>query len=118
MKNFTAVVALAMGAAAPVGPSWAGAAPDTLSEIVRFADLDANSPAGVTSLYKRLNGAARRVCSDWQPWRVLTRAQSYEACVHTALDKALADVGRPALIDYASRKTACAKTIPRVEQSK
>lgn len=62
------------------------------SETVSYADLDLSRDAGVRTLMARLNGAARNVCGpmpDPREW-----ASPYQACVNSAVDRALADVSR------------------------
>jgi UrcA family protein len=66
------------------------------SEKVRYADLDISKPAGAKVLYGRIVAAARRVCAlngtiDLGSMRWVNR------CTDLAIDKAVSDVGSPAL---------------------
>jgi UrcA family protein len=69
------------------------AQPVAKSEIVRFHDLDLASPAGVAALERRINSAARRVCSYYDG-RGLSRIVSKEVsdCLNDALASARKDV--------------------------
>ena len=68
-------------------------------EAVRFADLNMSSQAGVTTLYKRLEDAARRVCSDRKNQWIenLMDRNRYPACVAEAMDNAVISVDQPGL---------------------
>lgn len=74
---------------------------DARSETVRFADLNINNSPGVETLYRRLSIAAKSVCRESEPGRSLALVAPHRACVHSALSKALADVGNPAVLAYA-----------------
>lgn len=71
--------------------------PIVKSEIVRFEDLNLASPSGIATLERRINSAARRVCSYYDD-RGLSRIVSRE--VSECLDNALAS----------ARKEVAAKT--------
>jgi UrcA family protein len=75
-------------------------APDAYSVTVQFADLDLTRQAGVVTLYQRIKGAARRVCTD-QANDSLN--QSYGVCVKTAMSAAVARIDRPLLSDYVAQ---------------
>jgi UrcA family protein len=88
----------------------AGAAPvlaapphmmETQSVLVRFGDVDLSSTAGAEQLYRRLERAARDVCSedDWSTRRKLWLQQGIEECKARAIDDAVARVNSPALTD-------------------
>ncbi len=63
------------------------AEPVVKSELVRYDDLNLASPAGVATLERRINSAARRVCNYYDD-RGLSRIRSKE--VSDCLDDALA----------------------------
>jgi UrcA family protein len=67
------------------------AAPST---VVRFADLDLSSPAGVRALYGRIQNAAWHVCLQNE-----STASGIEnvRCRQSAVDAAVGKVNRPAL---------------------
>ena len=75
--------ALALTASLP-----AIAAPDRIvrSEVVRFNDLDLADPAGIATLERRINSAARRVC-EYQDTRgsTILFSQDRAACMANAL---------------------------------
>lgn len=98
LASAAAFAALA-GAAAhaqPVGLQGiaVGAAGDRViqSEAVAYGDLDLSRQEGVKTLMRRIDGAAKSVCGpapDPREWN-----SSYQACVKSAVDRAMADVER------------------------
>jgi UrcA family protein len=63
---------------------------------VSYADLDISKPAGAKVLYGRIVAAARHVCAlDGN--RDLGSMQWVNKCTDQAIDKAVKDVGSPAL---------------------
>ena len=66
------------------------------SERVSYADLDISKPAGAKVLYRRIVAAANRVCSVNGYTYKLTENGARE-CTNHAIDKAVEDVGSPAL---------------------
>jgi UrcA family protein len=66
---------------------------------VYFSDLDLNSPEGGYTLLHRINGAARQVCSPVADTHDLRDIDNFRACVHRAVDHAVADVGAPTVQD-------------------
>jgi UrcA family protein len=66
------------------------------SQRVSYADLDISKPAGAKVLYGRIVAAARHVCAlDGN--RDLGSMQWVNKCTDLAIDKAVKDVGSPAL---------------------
>ena len=63
---------------------------------VTYADLDITKPAGAKVLYSRIVAAARHVCSD-NGYKELATIQRANKCIDLAIDKAVKDVGSPAL---------------------
>jgi UrcA family protein len=75
----------------------AHAADDALpSQRVSYADLDISKPAGAKVLYGRIVAAARHVCAV-SGYRDLGSMQWMNKCTDQAIDKAVKDVGSPAL---------------------
>jgi UrcA family protein len=75
----------------------ARAADDGLpKERVSYADLDISKPAGAKTLYHRIVAAANRVCSVDTRMYIPTQ-KGVRECTDTAIDKAVKDVGSPAL---------------------
>jgi UrcA family protein len=66
------------------------------SRRVSYADLDISKPAGAKVLYRRIVKAANEVC-DSPGLKTLGTAQVINSCVNHAIDKAVKDVGSPAL---------------------
>jgi UrcA family protein len=71
------------------------AAPQTHSETVRYADLNLSGQAGVRTLMARIRSAAEDVCEPAPSGHELD--SSYDTCVKSAVDHAIADVRRPTL---------------------
>ena len=69
---------------------------DLPSERVSYADLDISKPAGAKTLYHRIVSAANRVCSA-NTYVYLPTQKGVRECTDTAIDKAVKDVGSPAL---------------------
>src|SRR5271170_7837390 len=55
---------------------------------VRYGDLDLSSAAGVETLRRRVLGAAKQVCEEYDS-ADLQRAAVYQRCVKEAVDHAL-----------------------------
>ena len=61
MRTVQAICSLLwLGSALLCGNAIAGEA--TRERVVKYADLNLNNPAGVQTLYRRINAAARAVC--------------------------------------------------------
>ena len=63
---------------------------------VSYADLDISKPAGAKALYGRIVAAARHVCA-LSGFRDMGTMQWVNKCTDQAIDKAVKDVGSPAL---------------------
>jgi UrcA family protein len=66
------------------------------SQRVSYADLDISKPAGAQVLYGRIKAAARHVCA-LNGYNDLGSMQWANQCTDRAIDKAVKDVGSPAL---------------------
>jgi UrcA family protein len=64
---------------------------------VHFGDLDLTKPAGVDTLYRRIQQAARMVCRDSASPYEIGRARVFRKCYDTAIDTAVSDVSAPLL---------------------
>ena len=119
MKNWTSYAAVALIATSSFNIVRADTYGDIRSETVRFADLNINSSHGAEILYRRLNFAANNVCRELEPGRSLAQLAPHRACVHSALSKALAEVGNPLVLAYAAAHgMAAADVTVRIAQSK
>jgi UrcA family protein len=74
-------------------PSWS--APEGPSVTVSFRDLDLSSVAGATTLYRRIQGAARQVCGT--PGADLFEQSFRRACYRGATADAVRKVNNPLL---------------------
>jgi UrcA family protein len=84
-----------------VAVSTARANEEPRSEIVKFADLNVDTPSGAQTLYGRIHAAAKRVCWDSDP----TWQRAVAACAREAEAKAVAKVGLPQLTAIYQMKT-------------
>ena len=86
-------VAAALALSTCLIANFAAAATPTKSVTVSFADLDLSKPAGAQTLYKRIKGAARRVCG---PKDYFTQ-KSWRQCYDGAIADAVSQIDRPSL---------------------
>jgi UrcA family protein len=85
------------------------AASDAKQQVVTFADINMSSQAGAMTVYKRLGGAARHVCSNRQGLR-LGEMQRNRACVAEAIANAVTSVNQPALTAEHLARTSRSET--------
>jgi UrcA family protein len=64
-------------------------APTTRSVKVQYADLNLNSSAGVTALYKRIRAAARRACALDGHLQTFELRKKQQECQHVAVANAV-----------------------------
>jgi UrcA family protein len=103
-RALTICVAATLGVraadAATPGPIDHPSAVDApLQYVVRLADLNLSSDAGVTALYSRLRRAARWVCIPPEHADLGRRAE-YQACTEKAITDAVANVNSPLLTQH------------------
>ncbi len=91
----TLTIAGTAGAGAPPA-SVTATQEGALSTVVRYADLDLASNQGVAVLYRRLRGAAERVCAPLKSPALASR-RPWRECYETALGNAVAGVGNEQL---------------------
>jgi UrcA family protein len=77
---------------------------------VKFGDLNISSPQGVAALYARIQGAASRVCSQFDNTRDLGAVEQRAKCINKAISNAVTGVSAPALSAIYSEKTG--KEVP------
>lgn len=70
------------------------------SESVDFRDLNLASPAGIRTLYGRIDVAAKKVCQPEPDIRNMVMHRDWEACYAGALDRGVSAVQLPALNRY------------------
>jgi len=96
----TFLVSLALGPALLGGATLATAsAPDATpaapSLAIRYADVNLATIAGATTLYHRIEGAARFVCGE--EGRSLRDRHAWKVCYQSAVGEAVAKVNSPTL---------------------
>jgi UrcA family protein len=65
---------------------------------VKFGDLNLSNPEGATTLYRRINAAAREVCKSYDVGRGNFKLPgNANPCVRKAIGDAVTKVGHPAL---------------------
>jgi UrcA family protein len=87
--------------------AWAGP-PATRSVEVSFRDLDLSTPSGAAKLYRRIYGAAQRVC-DYEPGAV-NGPSIWRSCVRPTVDAAVAKVNNRLLTELHSGHSSPAVT--------
>jgi len=65
------------------------------SETVKFADLNVNTMAGAEALYRRIYGAARRVCG-YEATSIFSQT-TWRNCVRPTVDATVAKANNPLL---------------------
>jgi UrcA family protein len=86
-SNYTKQIAMASVAAICIASATMGAHADEFdapTRTVRYADLNLNTPAGTSVLYKRIRYAAEEVCGDAK-WRGLAQVAAAKECVDHAV---------------------------------
>ncbi len=99
--TFTTALWLSYGATTlAVLPTSASFADDQAAptRVVAFADLDLSKPAGVQTLYRRIQAAARTVCE------ISVGSEKYllgaeQSCIERAVNEAVKNVQSTALVD-------------------
>jgi UrcA family protein len=73
---------------------------ETVSVVVKFADLNVSNPQGAATLYGRIAAAAHNVCGSYDSDEVFHRGSRarVNACVHKAIADAVTRVGQPELL--------------------
>jgi UrcA family protein len=97
IKYFLAAAALSVSGFAAAGTN------DVNSVVVRYADLNLDSQAGIASLHKRIRNAAESVCSPLET-RILGLRKAYAECVETAVTDGIVAVGNANLTQYHAGK--------------
>jgi UrcA family protein len=85
---------------------------DDRQKLVHFDDLNLARPAGVATLYHRLQKAADAVCEPLNP-RSLERANTFKYCVADTLSRAVSEMDQPALTSYYRAALNGRNAVPR-----
>ena len=94
-RNVIAIVGIATTCLLSVIPAHAERQ-GVLSTTVQYADLDLTTSSGVQQLYRRIDGAAERVCGTYDQ-RSLARRADWKRCYAEAVDSAVEKIGSPQL---------------------
>jgi UrcA family protein len=84
-----------------VAVSSARANEQVRSETVKFQDLNVGTPSGVQVLYDRIHAAAKRVCSESDPFQQMAAT----SCTRKAEARAIAKLSLPLLTAFYQAKT-------------
>jgi UrcA family protein len=100
----TSLLSLALGstllaAAALAVASAPDGTPAARSMAIRYADVNLATIAGATTLYQRIQGAARFVCGE--EGRSLSEQQAWKECYQSAVGEAVATVNSATLTSVA-----------------
>ena len=93
--NFSLSIAMLVLAAAAT-PCHADAARIT----VQFGELNLEQPAGAATLYRRIRGAAERVCGEPRETGSRMIQPEWRQCVAQAVARAVVTLDRPTLTAY------------------
>ncbi len=75
------------------------------NEVIKYQDLDLNTPAGVASLYQRIHGAAKQVCSlAGDDNRDLAAHAEAQKCIAQSVASAVDSIHSGALSAYYQAK--------------
>jgi UrcA family protein len=72
---------------------------DVPSRVVDYGDLDLSRKSGISTLYARINSAAREVCEPLDVWSSKLLQKTHE-CRHDAVARAVGDVNSASLTSY------------------
>ena len=87
------------------GTAVASISVDTPASVkVKFGDLDLNSAADVTTLYRRIKRASFQVCVVPQEGRETRAYRMAKECRNASVGRAVQQVGLPALIEMHQKK--------------
>ncbi len=93
-----AVAQSSIGRGTALDAGGAGGLTETRTEAVRTSDLDLSTPAGAAVMLRRINHAARDVCSP-EPVRItnLEDSADYQRCMRGATNRAVGTLNTPAV---------------------
>jgi UrcA family protein len=77
------------------------------AQLVRYGDLDLSRTEGQAALYNRLVLASKMVCRAFDPSvsiQFSTDRQPFNACMHEAMGKAVANIHQPQFTAYVAIK--------------
>ncbi len=120
-KLITRLFGTALIAAVVLGGKTFAASPldDAPSAVVKFADLNLDTPQGVSALYRRIHNAAEQVCGVVPEDRVFIEAAIAQGkCVRESEVRAIDAVNNVALQAYYSKKTGRAMPLLASNQTK
>jgi UrcA family protein len=101
-----AALALTAWQGVALGTSLDGSSLQAHAIAVKYSDLDLNRPADVSILYHRIRVAANESCGLGEITGSHLKQPSWELCVASAVEEAVAQVDRPALTAYHRQHTA------------
>jgi UrcA family protein len=113
-SHYTTQIAMASFAAICVACATMGAhadEPNAPTRTVHYSDLNLDTPAGISVLYKRIRNAAEEVCGDVNS-RQLEEAAAAKACVDHAVYVSVHSVNNVKLInEYRAHMGAAQESI-------
>jgi UrcA family protein len=77
---------------------------------VKYADLNVSSISGASALYDRIRNAAQSVCRPFDNADLVSK-KLLAACVHKAMNNAIAEINQPALFTVANAKAGTSKPV-------
>jgi UrcA family protein len=113
-KVITRLFGTALIAGAVLGGQAFAAGPfnEARSTVVKFGDLNLETPQGVAALYRRIHNAAKQVCGVVPEDNVFLEAAAQEGkCMAESEARAIDDIHNVALEAYYSKKTGRAMPV-------
>jgi UrcA family protein len=77
---------------------------DIPSRVVDYGDLDLTRKSGISTLYARINSAAREVCEPLDVWSSKLLRNTFE-CRREAIARAVGDVNSESLTNYFAERS-------------
>ena len=90
-----AFAALGASAGAHAAANPQPSSDDVVRVTVNYGDLDLSGQAGANTMLQRIHRAARDVCGDRPGGTQLGDMHRYQACMTSAVDRAVASLGSP-----------------------
>jgi UrcA family protein len=105
MNKLTKTVGfLALGLPIVAPTAYSGDTITTRNAVVAYSDLNLNDPAGASSLYRRIQGMAVKLCAPEDP-RDNVAALERRRCVRAAIGDAVTRLNRPLISDLHRNRT-------------
>ncbi|RYZ64483.1 MAG: UrcA family protein [Proteobacteria bacterium] len=106
MKTAFRFAAIAAALGTSLALSVPAAAETGITEVVKYYDLNLTQPTDAQKLYRRLQGAAWRVCRDTVSGSGAAAMLQQGTCIRTLVESAVHNVNKPVLTALHEGKAA------------